>query len=119
MAATSREAPETTLDFEYDEDFDETWTWYVDTAKSAPKNITGWSATLEIRQQDRTQTALLALTSGSGLSLGGAAGTIRIQITEAQIQAFAVDSGRWHLVMTDGDGDNYVIAKGPWIRHKD
>jgi len=115
------EANEFHLHLEYDQDYDETWTWYIDTDESAAKTLVGWSATLEIRSGDRTTTALLTLTStpASGITLGGAAGTIRVVITEAQIIALSADSGRWHLVMTDGDSDNHVIVKGPWTRHKD
>jgi hypothetical protein len=61
--------------------FDYTLTW-----KSAgvPVNLTGYSARMQVRESYDAGTAVVSLTSGTGITLGGTAGTIGIALTPTQ-----------------------------------
>ncbi len=62
-------------------------------------NLTGASAKLQIR--DRTTGATIKeLTQASGLTLGGAAGTIIINISAADSSAWSFDSAKYDLEVT-------------------
>jgi hypothetical protein len=56
-------------------------TWNID---SVPVNLTGYTARLQARVDvDETDT-ILSLTTGAGITLGGAAGTISLDQSAAQ-----------------------------------
>jgi hypothetical protein len=56
-------------------------TWRID---NVPVNLTGYSARLQARiDVDETET-ILSLTTGAGITLGGAAGTISLDQTATQ-----------------------------------
>ena len=57
------------------ETFDHTVTWKID---DVAVNVTGYTARLQIRKRHTSTTTVASLTSGSGLTLGGSAGTIQI-----------------------------------------
>lgn len=66
--------------------FDYTLTW-----KSAgvPVNLTGYTARMQVRESYDAGTAILALTNGTGITLGGTAGTIAL--TAAATATAALD----------------------------
>lgn len=84
-----------------------TLTW-TDSA-GALVNLTGYSATLTIRSVDGT--TLTTLTSGSGITLGGAAGTIAISKATAGI---AQGYHTYELVMTSGASVITTLLEGGW-----
>ena len=49
-------------------------------------------------------TALADLTSSSGITLGGSAGTIVIKLTDTQTTAITPGPGVWDLELIDGSG---------------
>lgn len=61
---------------------DKTFTW-KDSAGS-PISLTGYTAKLQIRSKHGDANVLLELTQADGITLGGAAGTVRIQRSAAQ-----------------------------------
>lgn len=80
--------PAAVYNFEVEQgaDFDYTLTWYD--ANRVVKNVTGYSARMKLRQgkpQNPTEALSLVspVSSGTGITLGGAAGTIRVQIAAA------------------------------------
>ena len=80
-------------------DFTATLTWKPDGI--TPKDLTNYTAKLQCRDgADDTGEALLELTNGNGLALGGVAGTIVITITKAQ-SAFGTRALEYDLVMSD------------------
>jgi len=52
-------------------------TWLED---DVAKNLTNYTARMQVREHINATTTLLDLTSGSGITLGGAAGTITIEV---------------------------------------
>jgi hypothetical protein len=51
---------------------------------NVPVNLTGYGANMVIRECVNDSATLLTLTSGGGITLGGSAGTIEIEITATQ-----------------------------------
>lgn len=51
-------------------------TWAVN---DVPVNLTGYSARMQVRETQQSTATVLSLTSGSGITLGGTAGTIYLE----------------------------------------
>jgi hypothetical protein len=72
---------------------------------AVPVDLTGCTAWLVVRLRNKEKTEVLRLTTeGGGLTLGGAAGTLRIQITRAQSRKFKWDDAAYtcHLQYPNG-----------------
>lgn len=68
-------------------------------------NLTGYTAKLQIRQRTNdADPALLTLTEASGLTLGGAAGTIVWAMTPTQTTALPIGALVYDLRLTSGTG---------------
>ena len=89
-------------------DFTATLTWKPDGVN--PKDLTNYTAKMQFRdEEDDTGAALLELTESSGLALGGAAGTIIITITKAQL-VFGTRALVCNLVMSDNSSPTIDTA---------
>lgn len=87
-------------------------TWLV--AGSAV-NLTSYTAKMQVRRAAGADgSALVSLTSGSGLTLGGTAGTIGITVSSAQ--SSALPSGRlaYDLQVTSPGGEVTFLLAGPF-----
>jgi hypothetical protein len=51
---------------------------------TTPVNLTNWSARMQVRNSYDASEAALSLTSGTGITLGGTAGSILIEATATQ-----------------------------------
>lgn len=69
---------------------------------NVPFNLTGYGATMVIRECATDSTALLTLTSGSGITLGGTAGTIDIQITATQAANLTAGENVYEIELYQG-----------------
>lgn len=58
--------------------FDYTLTWQTN---GTPVNITGYTARMQVRESYDAGTAIVSLTNGSGITLGGTAGTIGLSLS--------------------------------------
>ena len=89
-----------TFDFIIEEGavFDETIVWYD--SDGALVDLTGYSAEMEIRKNWNDSTALATLTSASGITLGGVAGTIRLRMTSAVTRALDFDRAVYDLELS-------------------
>lgn len=56
-------------------------------SNEAPVNLTGYTARMQVRTEPNASSTLLSLTSGSGITLGGSAGTIAIQVPASTTEA--------------------------------
>jgi hypothetical protein len=65
--------------------FDRTFTLTVD---GTPQNLTGYTAAMQVRESLNATSTILSLTTGSGITLGGSAGTIAIAISAATTAGF-------------------------------
>jgi hypothetical protein len=73
---------------------------YTDDAGTAI-NLTGCSARMQVRRFAGSSSAILNMTSSSGITLGGAAGTIRIQISAAALSLVPAGSHVYDIELVD------------------
>ena len=78
--------------------FSETLTWQTedDAGVRTNVNLTGYTARLIVRK-DYASAPVIDLANGSGITLGGTAGTIDINITAAQTERLPVMTGVYDL----------------------
>lgn len=75
------------------------------------QNLTGYTASMRIMDK-QNGTVIATLTHSSGITLGGAAGTIVVNQTPAQVQAWKLDRGAYDLTITSGSGAAEVLLFG-------
>lgn len=80
------------------------------TSGGSPYVLTGASATFTIYEKNGT--SALALSSGSGLTISGAAGTIALAITNAQIVALNSQEYNYELIVTLSGGTVWPVLDG-------
>ena len=91
--------------------FDQTFTYKID---GTPVNLTGYSATMKVRPSSRSRQILLTLTAGSGLTLGGAAGTVRVKITGAQNSALGAGVFYYDIELLATNSDEIDFLEGQY-----
>lgn len=79
---------------------------------TAPVDLTGWTARMQIRRTPSGPDLLLSLTQAAGLTLGGTAGTVAITITAAQTAALPTGEQVYALDLIDGAGRVYKLLRG-------
>ena len=83
--------------------FELTITW-KDSAGTAI-NLTGYTARMQVRETYSSTSTIVSLTSGSGITLGGAAGTIAILISATTTAALTAPfSGVYDLELVSAGG---------------
>lgn len=83
--------------------FELTVTW-KDSAGTAI-NLTGYSARMQVRETYSSASTVVSLTNGSGITLGGAAGTIAILISATTTAALTAPfSGVYDLELVSAGG---------------
>ncbi len=95
--------------------FSKTITWETGAtfATTTPVNLTGYTARLKVRRRPSSTPTLLELTHSSGITLGGAAGTIAIVLTAAQTALLPVDAELFYdLDLIDGSSRPHRIVRG-------
>jgi hypothetical protein len=80
-------------------DFDQTFTI---TQGGTALNLTNYSASMQVREAADATAILLSLTSGTGITLGGTAGTVAVVITSAQSSALSAGSYAYDLELVSG-----------------
>jgi hypothetical protein len=86
-------------------------TWSQD---GLPVNITGYTAAMQIRSSYSSSTPVVSLTSSSGITLGGTAGTIQITISAVATAAIAAGNYVYDLELTSG-GTVTRLLEGQFI----
>lgn len=88
--------------------FSKTLTWIVD---RDPVNLTGWTARMQVRESvDSPDVVLEASTSNGRISLGGAAGTIEINISAADTEDIEARSYVYDLELVSGSEVTAILA---------
>jgi hypothetical protein len=90
-------------------DFDRTFTI---TQSGTALNLTGYSSAMQVREAADSTATLLSLTAGSGITLGGTAGTITVAITSTQSSAIPAGSFAYDLEITSGAGQVTRLLQG-------
>jgi hypothetical protein len=72
--------------------------WYLtvtyENPAGTPINITSYTAALQIRSLPSDPTTVLSLSTGSGITITGATGTVEVHATAAQTRA--IDEGTYY-----------------------
>lgn len=95
--------------------FDYSLTWLVN---GVPQNLTGYTAAMQVRAQQPDPSTVLSLSSPSnGITLGGTAGVVTINVTPVQTALLEEGQYVYDLLLTNGstgyavrlvEGDFYV-----------
>jgi hypothetical protein len=92
--------------------FDLSLTWNVN---SSPVDLTGYTSRMQVRSSFASDTTILNLTSGSGITLGGTAGTILINATAATTAGVATGQYVYDLELVSGGSAVTRLIKGTFI----
>ncbi len=65
-------------------------------------NLTGYTAAMQVREAAGASTTLVSLTNGSGITLGGTAGTIGVVISSTASAAISAGSYSYDLELNSG-----------------
>lgn len=65
-------------------------------------NLTGYTAAMQVRESADSATTLVSLTNGSGITLGGTAGTVAVVISSAVTAGVAAGSYSYDLELNSG-----------------
>lgn len=89
-------------------DYTFTWTTTAGTV-TTPVNLTGYSARMQVRETQASTATILSLTSGSGITLGGTAGTILLEASATTTAGVAASSSPqtvyvWDIELVSGAG---------------
>jgi len=68
----------------------------------SPQNLTGYTAAMQVRESADASSALISLTNGSGITLGGTAGSIAVVISSTASAAIAAGSYSYDLELNSG-----------------
>jgi len=92
--------------------FDRTFTISV---SGTPMNLTGYSAAMQVRETYDSSTPTISLTNGSGITLGGTAGTIAVLISSTASAAITEGFYQYDLEITSGGGVKDRILQGKFV----
>lgn len=82
--------------------FTKTITWTD--ALGAPVNLSGYTARAKGRRSYNASTSLFSISTGAGIVLGGALGTIVLTITDETTAAMTPGKGVWDLEVESAGG---------------
>ena len=73
--------------------------WSTD---NVPVNLTPYTAAMQVRENANAATPILSLTSGSGITLGGTAGSIAVNIPASTMGSAIAGNYVYDLELTNG-----------------
>jgi hypothetical protein len=77
-----------------------------------PVNLTGYSARMQVRELHTSIDTLVSLTTGSGITLGGKAGTINILIPSTNTEGFKAVPHVYDIELISPNGSVTRILEG-------
>lgn len=95
--------------------FDYTLTWKLN---DVPVNLTGYSARMQVRESYDSTAVILSLANGSGITLGGTAGTILLAAAATATAALdATPTGQYVYDLELVSGSNIVtrLVQGTFV----
>jgi hypothetical protein len=78
-------------------------------------NLTGYTARMQVRKTIGSTTPYLSLTNASGITLGGAAGTVAIAISAATLSAIPSGNYVYDLELISGAGAVVRLISGDFV----
>lgn len=85
---------------------------WLDGATTLPVDLTGYTAVATFRETVDEPVPLFTLTSGAGITLGGALGTIHLLAPSPASFVFESTRGEWDLLVTNPDGETDAVLRG-------
>jgi hypothetical protein len=82
------------------------------TAAAALVNLTGYTAKMQVRKNASASAAYISLTETSGITLGGAAGTVTLLIDSATLQGVQPGSYVYDLILNSNTGLEQKLITG-------
>lgn len=95
-------------------DYSLTWTTTSGTVTS-PVDLTNYTARMQVRDEYTASTAVLSLTSGSGITLGGTAGTILLEASATATAALVSGQYVYDLELVSAAGYVTRLVEGLFI----
>ena len=101
---------------QYNVEIDQGADWFLNVTyeqpAGTPVNITGYTSALQLRSLPTDATAVLSLTTGSGITITGASGLVAVHATAAQTRA--IDEGVYYydLEITSQSGIVTRLVQG-------
>ncbi len=92
--------------------FDKTFSVALD---GTPKDLTGFSAALQVRETFDSTTPVVSLTNGSGITLGGVLGTINVIVSSSATSAIPAGYYSYDLEITSGAGVRDRLLEGKFV----
>ena len=80
-----------------------------------PVNLNGYTSRLQVREAHYATSTLVSLTSGSGITLGGSAGTIDILISASATAALNAGNFVYDLEVQSANGTVDRLVEGSFI----
>jgi len=77
-----------------------------------PWNLTGYSAAMQVRTSASSSKKILSLTSSSGITLGGAAGTVAVTASAATLAAIPASTYVYDFELTYPNGTVVALLEG-------
>jgi len=92
--------------------WDYTFTWEIN---NVVVNLTSFTARMQVRLSYSSTAIVLGLTSGSGITLGGALGTISLAVNAATTAAIPASSYVYDLELVGSTGEVTRLVEGKFI----
>lgn len=92
-----------------------TWRWNTvstDGLVLTPINLTGYIARMQIRRSQGAPATVSLTTENGGITLGGAAGTVTVYMTDDQTDLLQPKSAVYDLELEAPNGDVYRFIQG-------
>lgn len=83
--------------------------------EDVPVNLTGYSSRLQVREAHYSTTTIVSLTSASGITLGGSAGTIDILISDEVTKDFPAGTWVYDLEVESSGGITDRLIEGNFV----
>jgi hypothetical protein len=83
--------------------------------EDVPVNLTGYSSRLQVREAHYSTTAIVSLTSASGITLGGSTGTIDILISDEVTKEFPAGTWVYDLEVESSGGITDRLIEGNFV----
>lgn len=77
-----------------------------------PINLTGYSAAMQVRQTYKSTTPVVSVSSGSGITLGGALGTVAVQVSATTTDDIKAGRYVYDLELTSAGGEVTRLIEG-------
>lgn len=94
--------------------FDQQLTRYTDEARTTPRDLTGYTARMQLRNAISNEVEHELTTENGGITLGGVAGTVDLHIDKADMAGLNADN-LYDLEFTDSSDKTRTLLVGSFV----